>query len=92
VRIGYTHDEHTERVARWLPDNLMARPSGGPVEEIEIRQRRLEACVGSVPLNDVTELPEGAVGVVNLTLEINGDTHLVSAPVLNEGGSTSPLI
>ncbi len=38
------------------------------------------------PLSAVSELPEGAVGMVNLTLVIDGDIHLLSMPVLNDGG------
>jgi len=91
VRIGYTHDRHTDRVARWLPGNLMPGPGGSSADGIEIRHTLLEACVGSAPLSAVGDLPEGAVGVVNLTLAVDGDIHLVSQPVLNDGGIVSLL-
>ena len=92
VRVGRTHDNHTDRVAQWLPENLVAESSGRAIDGIEIQHTLLEACVGSTPLSAVGELPEGAVGTVNLTLVIDGDTHLVSVPVLNDGGVVSPLV
>lgn len=87
VRIGYTHDDHTARVARWLADNSAAVAGDG----IEVRHALYEACVGSAPLSAVDQLPEGAVGVVNLTLAVDGDTHLASLPVIEEGGVLSPI-
>ena len=92
VRIGCTHDKHTDRMARWLLANLMPGPAGSAADGIDIRQTILEACVGSAPLSAVSELPEGAVGIVNLTLAIHGDTHLMSMPVLNDGGVVAPLL
>lgn len=92
VRIGYTHDRHTAKVSRWLPESLTMPPGESAADGIEIRQTLLEACVGSAPLSAVGNLPEGAVGVVNLTLEIDGDSHLASLPVLKEGGIVTPLV
>jgi len=92
VRIGVTRDGHTDKLASWLFRNLMAEPDGNAKDGIEIQQRVLEACVGSAPLSAVSDLPEGAVGVVNLALAVDGDTHLASLPVLNEGGVLAPLV
>lgn len=92
VRIGYTHDQHADRVARWLPENLMTGAGDGGAEGIDTQGRIVEACVGSTPLTAVNELPEGAIGIVNLTLTIDGDTHLLSTPVLNDVGVIAPLL
>jgi hypothetical protein len=92
VRIGRTHDRHTDRVARWLPENLMPGLAGRAVDGIEIQQTLLEACVGSTPLSAVGDLPEGAIGIVNLTLAIDGDIHLTCMPVLKEDGVISSLL
>jgi hypothetical protein len=92
VRIGRTHDKHTDKVAGWLPKNVMVGPGGSAGDGIEIQHRLLEACVGSTPLSAVGDFPEGAVGIVNLTLAIDGDIHPVSIPVLNQGGLVSPLV
>lgn len=92
VRVGCTRDRHTDRVAGWLAQNLAPALGGGAADGIEIETVLLEACVGSRPLSAVHVLPEGAVGSVTLTLQIAGDTHLVSLPVLNDGGTVSPLV
>jgi hypothetical protein len=92
VRIGYTHDQHTDKVSQWLSHNLLSATNGATVDGIEIQNTHLEACIGSAPLSAVDELPEGAIGIANLTLTVDGDIHLVSAPVLNKGGSISPLV
>jgi len=91
VRIGYTHDKNTDGVALWLAENPMTASGESAVDGIEIQHTLLEACVGSTPLSAVCELPEGAVGIANLTLVIEGDTHLVSIPVLKDAGVISPL-
>jgi len=92
IRVGRTIDPNTTRVEEWLPDNLPTAAGGGAVDGIEIRNVRLEACMGSTPLSAVSELPGGSIGIVNLTLAIDGDTHLVSHPVLNDSGVISPLV
>ena len=92
VRIGRTRDQHAARVEKWLPDNLNAGAGGGAVDGIEVRNVELEACMGSAPLSAVSELPDGAIGIVNLTLAIDRATHIVSQPVLNDAGVISPLV
>ena len=92
VRMGYTQDRHTNLVARWLPDNLGAALASQMSGGIGTDNVLLEACIGSGPLSAVDPLPEGAVGTANLTLAIEGDVHLVSLPVLNNGGIISPLV
>ena len=92
VRIGYTHDTHADRVAKWLPENLNTGPGGSTADGIDLKSRIVEACVGSAPLTAVSELPEGAIGVVNLMLTIDGEAHLVSTPVLNDAGVIAPLV
>ena len=90
-RIGYTHDKHTDRVAQWPLKYLMTASDGGAVVGIEIQYTHLEACEASAPLSAVSELPEGAVGIVHPILMIDGHVHLSSLPVLNDGGVVSPL-
>jgi hypothetical protein len=91
VRMGRTQDRHTDIVAGWLPNNLGAALAGESSGGIRTDKILLEACIGSVPLSAVEPLPEGAVGTANLTLAIDGDLHLLSLPVLNDGGIISPL-
>jgi hypothetical protein len=91
VRLGRTHDEHADRVAGWLPDHLKAGPGENGQDGIEVRDTLLEACVGSAPLSPVPDLPDGAIGVVNLTLAIDGAPHLASLPVIETGGVVEAL-
>lgn len=91
VRIGCTRDRHTESVISWLDDNLSAACSGGGSNGVQIDDVTMEACIGTFPLSVVDALPAGAVGTANLTLTVDGDTHLVSRPVLHDGETVSRL-
>ena len=90
VRIGRTYG--TERLDEWVAGSLTALLDGETVPGLGAPDVTLEACMGSVPLTAAKALPNGAVGVVNLTLSVGGEVHLVSIPVLNEDGTVSPLI
>ncbi|MFT5485623.1 MAG: hypothetical protein ACI9JL_002178 [Paracoccaceae bacterium] len=90
VRIGRTYG--TERLDDWVAGSLTAILEGETVPGLGAPDVTLEACMGSVPLTAVKALPNGAVGVANLTLSVGGEPHLVSIPVLNEDGTVSPLV
>ena len=90
VRIGRTYG--AERLDDWIAASLTAILDGETVPGLGTPGITLEACMGSAPLTGVTALPDGAVGVANLTLSVGGETHLISVPVLNEDGTAAPLI
>lgn len=90
VRIGRTYG--TERLDNWIAGSLTAILEGENVPGLGTPDVIVEACMGSTPLIAVSDLPEGAVGTANLTLSVGDDLHLVSLPVLNDGGTISPLI
>jgi hypothetical protein len=87
VRIGLTQDNHTIDVASWLIANLDAALAGEGTEKIAVAQVQFEACIGSPPLSVMEALPDGATGVVNFTLLIDGNTHLTTVPVLSSDGA-----
>ena len=90
VRLGTTPGAGADRVAGWLAGKPAFAP-GDAGNGIEVRDVLIEACVGSFPLIEVEALPEGAVGVVNLTLTVDGETHLASVPVIHSNGAVSQL-
>ena len=90
VRIGRTYG--AERLDDWIAGSLTAILDGETVPGLGTPGLTLEACMGSAPLTAVQALPNGAVGVANLTLSVGGETHLISLPVLNEEGTVAPLI
>jgi len=90
VRIGRTYG--AERLDDWMAGSLTAILDGETVPGLGTPDVTIEACMGSAPLTAVSELPDGAVGTVNLALAVDGQTHLVSIPVLNEDGTIAPLI
>jgi hypothetical protein len=91
IRIGHTRDDHTGDVASWLAGNLSAAVTGGGTDDIVVELVQFESCIGSSPLSVVEVLPYGATGAVNFTLNINGNTHLASVPVLNQDGAITRL-
>lgn len=92
VRIGRTQDPHAERISDWVSGNLSVALAGTGNNGVTVDRAIVEACIGSAPLTAVPDLPDGAVGTVNLALSVDGDSHLVSLPVLSEEGLVSPLI
>jgi len=90
IRIGRT--DGTERLDDWIASSLTAILDGDTVPGLGAPDVTLEACMGSAPLTEIQALPNGAVGVANLTLSVGGQTHLVSIPVLNEDGTVALLI
>lgn len=90
VRIGRTYG--AERLDDWVAGSLTAILDGETVPGLGTPDVLLEACMGSAPLTAVRDLPNGAVGVANLTLSVGSDIHLISIPVLNEDGTVAPLI